>query len=484
MNRASKLYHAGTLTYTKGALAILCLWLLWGDFCFILMETVVPSIMPIKFDAIGAPDAIIGLVITTIPAILNTALNPVISVKSDRCRSRWGRRIPFIVVTLPFLVLCLVGLAFSEKIGFGLRLYFPAILGRFPAATVSIFVMGVMMTLFSFFNTFVNSVFWYLFNDVVPEPLMARFMSWFRMASLGAAAFYNLFIFQFAGTHSAAILCGIGALYFVGFGLMCLNVKEGEYPPPEEYIGGEVGFIAAVKTYARECLGVPHYWYLFLANIGMAVAAASSVFSIFLTHGSLGLTYAMVGRLAFASSLAGAVYIPLSGWLADRWHPIRVVLLGAILQVVLMPVWLVWLVWHPDSTATFYVMLALNICVAAPISSLVSVLDPVLAMRIYPRDRYGQFCSANAMLRSMGAIVAGVTVGVYIGVLKRHLGPAIAYRCLPLWNLAAALLVLFSVIKLYGSWRRHGGDTAYEPPGPILREPLDAVTPANISAGV
>jgi MFS family permease len=428
--------------------------------------------MPLKFKAVGAPNAIMGLVITTIPGILNTLCNPVISFRSDRCRSRWGRRIPFIVATMPFLLICLVALGFSDQLGFWLRGHFAVFLGRYSPTAVAIFVMGAAMTLFSFFNTFVNSVFWYLFNDVVPEELLARFMSWFRMVSMGAGALYSLFIFKYAGSHSAEILSGAGILYFVGFSLMCLNVKEGKYPPPEEYLDGEVGALGAIKTYSRECLGFPHYWYLFLANVGIVIAYSSSIFSIFLNQ-SLGLTLEMIGRLAFASSISGAIAIPISGWLADRWHPIRVVTAGVLLQVLILPLYLTWLVWHPSAKTAFHVLLVMNVCAAAPIGALISVIDPVLAMRIYPRERYGQFCSANAMLRSLGGILAGVLVGVYLDVITAHWGANIAYRCLPLWNLAAYSLTLFSVMKLYGSWKRHGGDDAYAPPGPSLETAVD-----------
>jgi Na+/melibiose symporter-like transporter len=42
-------------------------------------------------------------------------LNPIISFKSDRLRSSWGRRIPFILFSAPPLVLSLIGLAFADK---------------------------------------------------------------------------------------------------------------------------------------------------------------------------------------------------------------------------------------------------------------------------------------------------------------------------------------------------------------------------------
>ena len=301
-----------------------------------------PNIMPLKFKAQDAPNTIMGMAILTIPAVLNALCNPVISVKSDRCRSRWGRRIPFIAGTLPALVLCLFALAFSDKIGVWAHGHLGRAVAGFSPKTVTIAVMAICMTLFSFFNTFVNSVFWYLFNDVVPEHLMARFMSWFRMAGMGASAIYSLCIFPYAKTHSTEILGGIAIVYCLGFGLMCFNVKEGEYPPPEPFEGEDPVVITAIKAYIRECFCYPHYWYIFLANMGLAIGYASSLFSIFFTQG-MNLSFTMIGRLSFIGNVAYALYIPVSGWLADRYHPIRVVLAGAILAVFVVPINLLWL---------------------------------------------------------------------------------------------------------------------------------------------
>ncbi|MFA5203205.1 MAG: hypothetical protein WC708_02275 [Lentisphaeria bacterium] len=69
-------YHVGTLTYTKSKLAVLFCWLLWGDFCYMLMETVVPSILPLKFRALGASNVAIGVILTTLPMVINTVASP------------------------------------------------------------------------------------------------------------------------------------------------------------------------------------------------------------------------------------------------------------------------------------------------------------------------------------------------------------------------------------------------------------------------
>src|SRR5271154_1464383 len=95
--QAPKTYRVGTLTYTKAALTMLFFWLLWGDFCYTLMESVTGPIMQLKFQALHSSNVQIGLILGTIPGIVYSTLNPVISYKSDRYRSRFGRRIPFIL---------------------------------------------------------------------------------------------------------------------------------------------------------------------------------------------------------------------------------------------------------------------------------------------------------------------------------------------------------------------------------------------------
>lgn len=159
INKDPKLYHVGTLTYTKASLAILFCWLLWGDFCYVLMETVVPSIMPLKFKALGASNTSLGMIMTTIPMIINSVFNPVISFKSDRCRSRWGRRIPFILLTAPVTVLFLLGVGFADSIGIWLYKYVNEYTMGLSATQFAVVVIAFMMIIYSFFNTFVNSVF-------------------------------------------------------------------------------------------------------------------------------------------------------------------------------------------------------------------------------------------------------------------------------------------------------------------------------------
>ena len=50
-------------------------------------------------------------------------------------------------------------------------------------------VISVFMIAFGFFNIFISSVYYYLFNDVVPHAFLARFMALFRVVGSGGARF-------------------------------------------------------------------------------------------------------------------------------------------------------------------------------------------------------------------------------------------------------------------------------------------------------
>ena len=56
-------FSVGTLIYSKAGLASLLMWLLWGDFCFTMIETVMPSIVPLRLKELESPNWIMGLVL-------------------------------------------------------------------------------------------------------------------------------------------------------------------------------------------------------------------------------------------------------------------------------------------------------------------------------------------------------------------------------------------------------------------------------------
>lgn len=441
----------------RAGLAALFFWLLWGDFCYIIMESVAPNVLPLRLRELGASNTLIGLVMTTIPMALNFVLNPVVSTWSDRHRGKRGRRIPFLLATVPAISLTLLGVGWAPEIGGWLHRVLGGLAEGMDPARFGLGVLVAMVTLFALFNVVVNSVFWYLFNDVVPEHLLARFMSLFRMVGTLSTSLFSFLVFPHAESHAAFIFTGAAVLYCAGFGLMCLKVREPAYPPAAPLSEGG-GLLAKIVGYGRECHGERVHRFLFAAAAGWAGAfMATQPFLVFF-YRATGLTLEQIGMVMGAGNLSLAVCIVGSGWLADRFHPVRIVLLGMLLTVVLvLPAQMLWLVTTPSPAFTYRFWLVLSVLVAAPVGALVGVWDPPLFMRIFPRERYGQFCSANAMWRSVSLVLHGLVLGFVFDRLSRGAAPddLSAYRWLPVWQWLYAMVVLGCLIGVWSCWRKN-----------------------------
>src|SRR5205823_9491876 len=136
----------------------------------------------------------------------------------------------------------------------------------FTRAGVSIFILGTMLVGWDLANIFVNTIYYYLFNDVVPAKYMSRFFAMFRVVFSLAGMAFAKWVYPYWSTHFRSIFVIAGIGYAVGFLLMCLFVREGEYPPPPENVDHRRGFLSSVKTYAKECFTHRLYWFFFLAN--------------------------------------------------------------------------------------------------------------------------------------------------------------------------------------------------------------------------
>jgi hypothetical protein len=88
-------------------------------------------------------------------------------------------------------------------------------------------------------------------------------------------------------------------------------------------------------------------------------------------------------------------------------------------------------------------------------------------MRVFPKERYGQFCSANAMIRSILVLVGGLAAGVFMDVMKRAChGSDYAYRFMSTWTFGFSLLSYICLLLVYREWKRLGGDKTFVPPEP------------------
>ena len=456
-------YSVGTLVYTKAGLVALFAWLLWGDFCFMLMELVGPTVLPLKLKQLDAPNWLIGLILTTLPSLLHMTVCPWVSFKSDRYRSRWGRRIPFILFSLPFLCISLVLLGWSQDIGFWLQRVIGPLQGVAPA-TITIGLICLFMLAFRFFDLFVGSVFHCLFNDLVPPQFLGRFMGLFRIVSTTAGAIYSAFIFKYAETNMREIFTGAALVYLIGVGLMCLMVKEGKYPPVEDKDGIEGGgFMSGIKSFGKESFSHRLYWYSYLTHMFSVLACGCGIFTVFFQK-EMGLTLEQIGWLAGVGGIAGLVATAFAAAFVDRWHPLRIMTYLAVFSAVMgFTNW----VWVPVTLpGHLYFWLGIGITLTSSFSvALGGISAFTMLMRIYPKSRYAQFCSARALLVAVANMIAGLAAGLFLDGLKWFWPEGgFCYRWLFVWSWPFTIVAAVLMVRLYREWRRLGGDEHYRPP--------------------
>lgn len=461
---ARKIYHCGTLTYTKIGLFAIFAWLLWGDFCITLMELVVPSILPLKLKSLGCSNWMMGVILSTIPNILNITICPYVSFKSDRYRSRWGRRIPFIICTMPFLCISLALLGWSDEICTLLQKYSFA-LNEYASATVTIALIAFFMAMFQFFNMFVNSVFWYLFNDVVPAQFLGRFLGSLRIISTIAAAFYNYFIFKYAESHMREIFLGASILYFVGLGLTCLMVKEGQYPPLEGEQDKDSKGWGGIKTFLRECFTHKFYWILFASAAFLSAGGAIGTFGIFFNQ-EMGMSLDDIGKYSAITGIASLLAVYFSAIFVDRWHPLRVIVYLRVFAVIGAFSGWIWLFVTLPGKYYFWLCIGSGL-IAAFQSALGAAADFPMIMRLFPKSRFGQFCSARALTQAFLAMVGGISAGLFIDAMKWFCkGTDFAYRFNFIWSTVFGIIGAVLSLWLYIYWYKLGGDKNYHPPAP------------------
>lgn len=472
--QSSTLYHCGPLTYTKAGLAILFAWLLWGDFCFTLMEAVVPNILPLKLKALGASNTTMAVILSSLPSVLTMTICPYVSSTSDRHRGRWGRRIPYILGTLPFLAISLVLLGWSEDLTRVLQTVAPPLRHVAPA-TITIGLIGVFLVSFKFFDLFVGSVFWYLFNDVVPPQFLGRFMGLFRIIGSGATFLFFNCVFKYASTHMREIFTGAALLYFIGFGLMCLRVKEGPYPPPPDDVAKQ-GLLVRIRAFAAQSFSARFYWYFYLMQTFWVASGVMNVLFLVFFYQEMGLTVDQIGKLNAYGTLAMLLATWFTAIFVDRWHPLRIkAYLCVFAATTGFGAW-VWLTMTLPPMVFFWLSLG-GLLVTRFSFTLGEQCAIPIFMRLMPKSLYGQFSSANAMVRTAGGtLLGGMLAGLSMDGIKWYYGGSdFAYRWIWLWAWAFTVGSTFFVCMGYREWKRLGGDDDYRPPAPWKPEGFEEV---------
>jgi len=462
-----KIHTCGTLQYTTFGLIAVCFWLLWGDFIWCLFEQALPNLLPLKLKDLGATDTMNQVLNRSLGCAVAFIFAPAISMASDRHRGRFGRRIPFLMWSTPFVGLFLVllgnyDLLTNLLIGHSKTI---SLLGFDLGRTgLSLLIFGVILVAYDCSTVFVSTVYYFLFNDVVPEKLMARFLAIYRMVGVASIALYSKFVFPHVLDHFRLTFTIAGIGYVIGFMLLCFFVKEGQYPPPPENIDKRKGLISSAKTFAKECFTHRFYWYFFLTCTFQFVSWQSGSFATLRNRDSLHLTMQQIGNLGFYGSIVSFCIMFPAAWLADKFHPVRVYVVLTIIQFFRPILDCIWIFkdFGPHGNLVGLYIIGLGIL---PVAAIQSAAELPMYMRVLPRERYGQFCSANGMLRAFAMMFGAALAGMMMDSLHHHFGmDEWRYRYYPVWIVFWQIPSIVCLLLFYREWKRLGGSENYKPP--------------------
>lgn len=450
---APRLWRVGTLTYTAGGIAVLFCWLLWGDLAWSLKERAAASVATLMIKSFEVSDFIYGLIILTIPNITNIILVPIVSYRSDRHRGRWGRRIPYLWFTTPFVAVGMTGIGAAPFLGRLLSETLGPELLSYRAAALTVFCIFWFML--DFGTTLANGIFVALVNDVVPRDFLGRFFGLFRAISLIAGILFNYFIFGHAEKNFFLIFAGLAAIYAAGFVAVCLKVKEGEYPPLSDREKKPHGIVSAIRSYFSECFGHSFYRWVILAYVTCGLANIPfNAYTIFYAK-SIGVGMAEVGKYLAYTYVISLFLSYFLGVLADRFHPIRTGMVSIFIYGIVSLCGIFFI----RSQTSFAVIMILH----GVITGSYFTLSASYAQKLFPRELFAQFNSAMAIVVALSWVFVSTVIGSILD-LSGHRYELVWY--------AGAFFSFMGIAFLWIVYRKYlalGGDADYQAP-PVRRE--------------
>lgn len=185
-----------------------------------------------------------------------------------------------------------------------------------------------------------------------------------------------------------------------------------------------------------------------------------------------------IGKLGAIGGIASLLAVYFAAIYVDRWHPVRVfVYLRVFAIIASFSAW-IWLFVTLPGKYYFWLCLGSTL-IGAFQSALGSVVDFPMIMRIFPRSRFGQFCSARALAQSFMMMLGGVLAGLFIDSMKLFFGGTdFAYRFNFVWTTFFGIVSTVFSLWLYVYWHRLGGDKQYHPPAlwcPSRKEEMEIV---------
>lgn len=390
--------------FSAALLAVYAL-LLLGGLGWSLKERAIPDMFKVQLRQFSDNPVLLNSLLGALPALISMLVGPLVGAWSDRSRCRLGRHIPFLLACAPLISLSLVGLAYSRALG--LQLWQ---LAGAAADEQSYYVLACMClcwTSYSLFTIIGNALFIGLINELVPHAIIGRFFGVLRIVSLAVGVLFFYYCFGNELTAVAqSIVLGIAGAYLLSFLLVCYGIvrlrARGVLAP--------AAHLPALASGAVPADSDPDSWtysLLFVAIAMGAICVLPANINSYHAIGQFAVDFRSYGRTTAAGYAVSILLAWPIGWLADRYHPVRIGF-GAMLvyAVCMLAAW--WLVTGPSS---YLVWLFVHVVIAGVFLTGTASLLPLTL----PRQQFSSLAALSAALTALLTVIFSMLLGYLLG---------------------------------------------------------------------
>lgn len=374
MTTTPKTWQAGTLVYDRAGLIKLFFWLLFGDFAWMLSITAGPMMVPLYLKSISCTTNQMAWLMS-MGSLIAMVIGPLSGVWSDRFRSRWGRRRPFLLIATPL-----------GAIG----MLYPFLQSQWALNLIT--VLGSLVGAF-------GVILFYLYNDIIPGELMGRFVGALRLVGFLGSLTFQYFMFPYFDSYPRTVWLLASGASLVGSMVMLLMVREGDYPPPAP----RRPFLDGVTLFVKDGLSTPFMWFLWL-TLGMtALGGPAANFFILFFSKNLGMSTTEIGHMAACGTVLAMVIAYPSGWLIDKLGVRRVwATSGLLVSLAQLALFL----FARDKTSCFILYMTYNGVNMVMAACLLPMIFSYL-----PKEKFGQLASCQGLVSQALGFAGTMTVG-------------------------------------------------------------------------
>jgi MFS family permease len=368
--------------------------------------TTLSVLVPLTLERRAASPLLIGVVVAG-EGLLALSLPLWIGPLSDRTKSAWGGRLPYVMIGCALCALALAALPFVPSI-----------------AGIALLMLAFYAGYFTYYPAYRA-----LYPELVPEARFARaqgLQSLLREVGLVLALTASPVLFS-VDTRLPFFVCALVLLLTSGWFVLRLSAHVPRQP--------------AAAGSARPHLPPPNVRRVLLANalFEFALSGLKSFVVLFVVVGT-GRTPAAASGLMAIVAVVAVVAAPLAGWLGDRFGPRRVT--RAALLVYALGLFL------PCITHSLWVLIP-----AMPLvgfgGTVVMTLSYTLVALAGPARSPGSIAGWYELSRGAGVIAGPIVTGAAIDLLRPLFASTQGYAAMWL-VLALALLASFPLVPKPG----------------------------------